>query len=432
MQKRHILLFLLAALLFVNGTVRAQELKVLEFRADMSETACAANPRTDANGVNCGLILLGLTVPDATFDGDIIGKPDYRDGQWWVYMMKGSNWIEVKTAGKYLPLRYEFGTKIESNVTYIMTVEVPTSDSTDYFLEQARQAARAGNKRLLIESIEKVAINSVPEDLKAQYEQAVEEEAYNALVRNLKVKTNNWTTLPDEDTYKQCRSFITKYPHSEHRTAVSQLLKTEGKKYIKVANQSSSTTPKVPTMPSSTAPSSPMPKTYSGSSRMARKLRNFASLLTVGAGAEVFTPLDSAAYEGTDVGGGAEVLLRIGRNENRVNLLLGIGGSKSTVVKPNLNASVGLRLNIMPDDDCLYLSLGTKFKIVGDEPELMGIVRADDGTAQPATEPVMNLPFQSIKVELGYCGKNLDLYLGVGFWDILGPSFGAGFRWWFF
>lgn len=121
MMKKRILLLLAMVAAFAIGT-SAQELKVIEFRADLTMTDAAKNPKTDANGINCGLIRLGLVIPDAQFEGDVVSA-EYKDGEWWLYMEKGSNWITIKTK-RYLPLRYEFD-GIESNVTYIMNVERP-------------------------------------------------------------------------------------------------------------------------------------------------------------------------------------------------------------------------------------------------------------------------------------------------------------------
>lgn len=116
------LLALLLALCCQFPFLHSQELKVIEFRADMTMTDAAKHPKTDANGVNCGLIRLGLVIPDAQFEGDIVSS-EYRDGEWWLYMERGSNWLTIKTK-RYLPLRYEFE-GIKSNVTYIMNVERP-------------------------------------------------------------------------------------------------------------------------------------------------------------------------------------------------------------------------------------------------------------------------------------------------------------------
>lgn len=111
-------------LLFIGFavTASAQELKVLEFRADLTMTDAVQFPKEDFNGERCGLIKLGLVLPDATFEGDIISS-EYKDGEWWIYMIRGANWITIKSA-KYLPLRYEFD-GIQSNITYVMNVEKP-------------------------------------------------------------------------------------------------------------------------------------------------------------------------------------------------------------------------------------------------------------------------------------------------------------------
>lgn len=99
--------------------MQAQELKVLEFRADMTMTDAVRFPKEDLNGNRGGLIRMGLVIPDATFEGDIISS-EYKDGEWWIYMVKESNWITIKSK-THVPLRYEFE-PIQSNVTYVMTV----------------------------------------------------------------------------------------------------------------------------------------------------------------------------------------------------------------------------------------------------------------------------------------------------------------------
>lgn len=92
---------------------------MLEFRADMSMTDAVQFPKEDLNGDRCGLIRLGLVIPDAIFEGDIISS-EYKDGEWWIYMPKGSNWLTIKSK-RHVPLHCEFE-EIQSNVTYIMVV----------------------------------------------------------------------------------------------------------------------------------------------------------------------------------------------------------------------------------------------------------------------------------------------------------------------
>ncbi|MBR0170473.1 MAG: SUMF1/EgtB/PvdO family nonheme iron enzyme [Bacteroidales bacterium] len=118
-MKRIVLLIIAIAISLLS---HAQELKVIEFRADMTMTDAVQYPKEDANGERCGLIRMGLVIPSAQFEGDIISA-EYKGSEWWIYMIDGANWITVKTK-KYLPLRYEFE-PIRSNVTYVMNIERP-------------------------------------------------------------------------------------------------------------------------------------------------------------------------------------------------------------------------------------------------------------------------------------------------------------------
>lgn len=118
---------LLPFVLFTFSVVivmNAQELKVLEFRADISMTDATQYPKEDFNNERCGLVKLGLVLPDATFEGDIVSS-EYRDGEWWIYMSRDANWLTIKSSN-YLPLRCEFEDYeikgIQSNVTYVMTI----------------------------------------------------------------------------------------------------------------------------------------------------------------------------------------------------------------------------------------------------------------------------------------------------------------------
>ena len=115
---------LLVLMMMLTGmALHAQDLKVTEFRADMSMTDAVRFPKTDLNGDRCGLIRLGMVLPDATFEGDIISS-EYKDGEWWIYMINGANWITILSKD-YTPLRYEFEEGILSNVTYVMKVLNP-------------------------------------------------------------------------------------------------------------------------------------------------------------------------------------------------------------------------------------------------------------------------------------------------------------------
>jgi len=102
--------------------MKAQELKVLSFKADETDISAVKFKELDANQEPCALIKIGLALPDVIFEGDIV-KSEYKDGEYWVYLIDGANWMTVKTK-KYLPLRYEFES-VRKLTTYIMQIEKP-------------------------------------------------------------------------------------------------------------------------------------------------------------------------------------------------------------------------------------------------------------------------------------------------------------------
>lgn len=114
------------SLLFLIGGISvlsAQELTVKEFKMDTSDNAAIKFQVKDASGDPCALIMVGLTLGDVEFEGDIVKQERKDNGEYWIYLMQGANWLEIK-AKTYLPLRYEFE-DVQGNTTYIMQIEKP-------------------------------------------------------------------------------------------------------------------------------------------------------------------------------------------------------------------------------------------------------------------------------------------------------------------
>lgn len=130
------LLSTLIVSLFLGLTATAQSLELVDFKADPSDLSAVVHQMADLNGDPCALVKIGLTVPDATFEGDII-KSEYKDGEYWVYMIDGANWLTVKTSS-YTPLRIDenFG-PLKGNTTYLLTLATPSGDG-DGFVKAAR------------------------------------------------------------------------------------------------------------------------------------------------------------------------------------------------------------------------------------------------------------------------------------------------------
>ena len=116
-------IFFAAVLLcFSLCSLYAQELTMSDFHVDSSDLSAQVHQVADLNGDPCALIKVGLTVPDAKFEGDIV-KSEYKDGEYWVYLIGGSSWLTVKTSD-FTPLRCDFES-VKSKSTYIMTVTKP-------------------------------------------------------------------------------------------------------------------------------------------------------------------------------------------------------------------------------------------------------------------------------------------------------------------
>ena len=101
----------------------AQELTMKEFHADPSDISAVRYEVKDLNGNPCALLKVGLVLQDVTFEGSIV-KQEFKDGEWWVYMVDKSWWLNIKTK-KYLPFRYEFPEPLQMKSTYILQIEAP-------------------------------------------------------------------------------------------------------------------------------------------------------------------------------------------------------------------------------------------------------------------------------------------------------------------
>ena len=143
-------LLLVLAMTVCLYAVQAQELKLKEFRSDSTNAYAVQFPKLDHNHERCGVILLGLVLPEAEFCGDVIAS-EYKNGEWCVYMTNGANWLDIKS-NQYLPLRINFkdyGIMIRSNQTYLMEVEKPADFSEEAELERLLELAKRHNITLV-------------------------------------------------------------------------------------------------------------------------------------------------------------------------------------------------------------------------------------------------------------------------------------------
>ena len=134
MKKVFILFFI-----FVFGaslTVVSQNLKVTGFKKRTTDLSAVRFEKKDINGVPCGLIKVWLPVSEGIFSGNVV-ESAFKNGEWWVYMTKGSKRVSIKTS-QYPPLTYEFDEPILGDVTYVMTVERANEENRVHILPRIK------------------------------------------------------------------------------------------------------------------------------------------------------------------------------------------------------------------------------------------------------------------------------------------------------
>lgn len=80
----------------------------------------------DGDAVPFALVRVGLTEPDAIFEGQVL-KQEYKDNEYWVYFPEGVKTVTIKTK-RFTPLRYKFPEALKAKNTYVMTVHRPDGE----------------------------------------------------------------------------------------------------------------------------------------------------------------------------------------------------------------------------------------------------------------------------------------------------------------
>ena len=123
--------FLFSLALLLPLCVVAQELTVRQFQAT-NDLSASTNRRVDLNDAPCGLVKVRLATAGATFEGNVIGNVEYKTGEYWVYMSRGSKQLLVKHPS-FLPLDISFtdyGIRgVEPLTTYALTLVMPQATS---------------------------------------------------------------------------------------------------------------------------------------------------------------------------------------------------------------------------------------------------------------------------------------------------------------
>lgn len=135
-------LLILAALLLCVGSLRAQTLEIEKPLTLTDRQEAVKYERLDFNQVPCALLILHLDNDNVDFEGDI-RTTQYRNGEWWIWMIQGSNWLTVK-ASQFTPLTMEFK-GMQSGKTYEASVRAAVllrlAISEDFHFDESRTDA---------------------------------------------------------------------------------------------------------------------------------------------------------------------------------------------------------------------------------------------------------------------------------------------------
>ena len=104
MKYRNILLLTLGLLLSL--AVHAQKLTVESMQVT-NDLSASQFRRADRNNESCGLVKVSLATTGATFEGNVIQPVEYKTGEYWVYMSKGSRELRIKHPS-FVPLHVKF------------------------------------------------------------------------------------------------------------------------------------------------------------------------------------------------------------------------------------------------------------------------------------------------------------------------------------
>lgn len=105
----------------------AQELTVKEMKAtnDISASQYRVN---DLNEQACALVRVQLATSGATFAGNVIGTPQFKEGEYWVYVTAGTKELEVKHKS-FVPCHVTFSDygilPLQGLTTYVLTLLMP-------------------------------------------------------------------------------------------------------------------------------------------------------------------------------------------------------------------------------------------------------------------------------------------------------------------
>lgn len=128
-----------------EGSFNPKQMKELTM-----DRSAQTQPRMDLNGEKCALVKLILLMPDIGLEGNVVGTPEFRKGEYWIYVTPKTKMLKIKHS-KYMPCLVDFSKfkipQVESGVTYELIVEVINDDPEE--IRRLKEYAQEMDSRLL-------------------------------------------------------------------------------------------------------------------------------------------------------------------------------------------------------------------------------------------------------------------------------------------
>ena len=125
------LIILTTISLLLTQTVNAQELTIDGMQAT-NDLSASQYRRFDLNKEPCGLVKVRLAEAGASFEGNVIKPVEYKNGEYWVYMTKGSKELHIKHP-KFVAVEVHFADfnipRIQPLTTYTLTLLKPATSN---------------------------------------------------------------------------------------------------------------------------------------------------------------------------------------------------------------------------------------------------------------------------------------------------------------
>ena len=111
----------------------AQEATIKKVAAAPMDISAAKYKRSDLNGAACALVKVQVLTDEVEFTGNVVGTPEHRTGEYWVYLSPGTKMLGIASTS-FLPMMLSFPEhgipELQPATTYIVTLALPETNTT--------------------------------------------------------------------------------------------------------------------------------------------------------------------------------------------------------------------------------------------------------------------------------------------------------------